>query len=81
MNCIICHSNNIKTVEVKEEFPLGNDIVYFPITIPVCQTCGERYYDRRTMQELERVEAKLKLSTGLKEIGKLFLYEGTSHKV
>ena len=79
MNCVICHGNNIKTVGVKEEFPLGNDIVYFSITLPVCQTCGERYYDRRTMEQLERVEEKLTSVTGLKEIGKLYVYEETSN--
>ena len=78
MTCVICHGENIKTVEVKEEFPLGNDIVFFPVTIPVCQTCGERYYDRRTMEQLERVEEKLKSAAGLKEIGKLFMYEEAS---
>jgi YgiT-type zinc finger domain-containing protein len=75
MKCIICHGDNIKAVEVKEEFHLGNDIVFFPVTIPVCQTCGERYYDRRTMEQLERVEEKVKSASGLKEIGKLFMYE------
>jgi len=56
MRCIICHDYRIEVMEVKEEVTVGNDIVYVPVRIPVCQTCGERYYDRRTFQFLEDVE-------------------------
>lgn len=31
-----------------------------PTQIPVCRTCGERYYDRRTVRFLEEVDQKLK---------------------
>ncbi|MFO7667189.1 MAG: YgiT-type zinc finger protein [Desulfobacterales bacterium] len=76
MKCIICHGDNIQVKEVKEEIFLGNDIVHIPIKIPVCMTCGERYYDRRTMQFLERIENKISGSElKLKEIGKVLVYD------
>ena len=60
MRCIICHGDKIEVMEVREELKLENDIVYVSIAIPVCRTCGERYYDRRTVHYLEEVEQKLK---------------------
>ena len=75
MKCVICHGDEIKVMEVKEEFTIGNDIVCVPINIPVCRNCGERYYDRRTMQFLEGVESKLTEKRGeLKEIGRVLIY-------
>ena len=59
MKCVICHGDRIGLMDVNEEFAMGNDIVYIPIAVPVCKTCGERYYDRRTMQFLEEVEGTL----------------------
>ena len=77
MKCVICHGENIKVMDIKEEVVVGNDVVYIPIKVPVCKTCGERYYDRRTMQFLEEVEGKLnKTQAGLKEVGKVLMYEG-----
>ena len=76
MKCVICHGENIKVMDVKEEHAIGNNIVYIPVKAPVCMTCGERYYDRRTMQFLEEVEGKLnKTQVGLKEVGKVLMYE------
>jgi YgiT-type zinc finger domain-containing protein len=78
MKCVICHGDEIKVTDVKEEFTVGNDIVYIPIKVPICKTCGERYYDRRTVQFLEEVEEKLvKIKTDLKEVGKVLMYEGS----
>ena len=80
MKCIICHGENIKVMEVKEEFTLENDVVYIPVKVPVCQTCGERYYDRRTMQFLEEIEEKIrKTALKLKEVGKVLIYEEANH--
>lgn len=80
MRCIICHGDNIKLSEVKEGVALGNDVVYVSVKVPVCQTCGERYYDRRTMQFLEEVEEKIKNSAvKLKEVGKILIYEDANH--
>ncbi len=79
MKCVICHGEDIKVMEVKEEFTLGSDIVYIPVKVPVCQTCSERYYDRRVMQFLEKVEEKIsKTREGLKEVGKVLVYEEAS---
>jgi hypothetical protein len=65
-------------MDVKEEFAIGNDIVYIPVKVPVCKTCGERYYDRRTMQFLEGVEVNLpNTKAQLKEVGKVLMYEET----
>lgn len=61
--------------EFKEELQIGNNIIYVPIQIFVCQTCGERYYDRRTMRYLEEVEQQLKEGKGkLQEVGKILVY-------
>ena len=60
MTCIICHGENIQVTTVQEELKIGLDVVYVPIQIPVCRTCGERYYDRRTVRFLEEVSQKLK---------------------
>ena len=59
MKCIICHSQNIVLREVEEEYASG-DIIKVPITTLVCENCGERYYDRKTMRELEKVREKIK---------------------
>ncbi|HHT9106860.1 MAG TPA: YgiT-type zinc finger protein [Candidatus Wujingus californicus] len=76
MKCVICHGKVVKLTDVKQEVVVGNDVVYIPIKVPVCKTCGERYYDRRTMQFLEEVEGKLnKTQVGLKEMGKVLMYE------
>lgn len=72
MTCLICHGEDIHETEVKEAMPLGTDLVYIPIRILVCQTCGERYYDRRTIQYLEEVEHQLQAGTAsLQEVGKV----------
>lgn len=76
MNCVICHSNEISLKEVKEDIVIGDDIVYVLIRIPVCGQCGERYYDRRSLQFLEDIESRLRSEKlALKEIGKVLLYE------
>lgn len=75
MKCVICNGDEIKVMEVKEEIKIGNDIVYVPIKVPICNNCGERYYDRRTMQFLEEIEERIgKKMTELKEIGKVLIY-------
>ncbi len=74
MKCIICHGDNIKVVEVNEEIVHNNDIIYVPVKIPVCQTCGERYYDRTTMQYLERTQKSIRENqVSLKETGKVLV--------
>ncbi len=60
MKCIVCKSSDIVEKEVEEEIKLNSDIALYPIKIKVCNNCGERYYDRKTMQLLEGVRDKLK---------------------
>jgi hypothetical protein len=31
-------------------------MILIPLEVLVCNNCGERYYDRRTMQKLEEIE-------------------------
>lgn len=80
MKCVICHGEDIEVLEVKEEFTVGNDIVYIPVKVAVCKSCGERYYDRRTMQFLEEIEEKIsKRQVELKEVGKVLMCKEASH--
>ena len=70
MECVICHGKDIKFKEVKEEIKNGDDIIFVTVTVPVCKTCGERYYDRATMRKIENHRKNIK-SQKLKEIGKV----------
>ena len=72
MKCLICHGEDIQESEVKEELKVENNIIYVPIHIPVCRSCGERYYDRRTIRFLEEVDRQLKEGKAkLQEVGKV----------
>jgi YgiT-type zinc finger domain-containing protein len=53
MKCIICNSEDITKKPVDEEIRSGDDIFLFPMEVLVCNSCGERYYDRATMGKLE----------------------------
>lgn len=75
MKCVVCHGEDVQIGEVKEEIRVENDIIYVPVHVPVCRTCGERYYDRRTIRFLEEAEQKLKEDrAGLQEVGKVLMY-------
>ncbi len=63
MKCVICSSHNIKEKNVDEEIRLGNDVVMVNINTLVCESCGERYYNRQTMTMLEEIEEKLRMRT------------------
>ena len=56
MKCVVCQGEQIQVSDVREELKIANDIVYVPVKTPVCQTCGERYFDRRTVRLLEEIE-------------------------
>ena len=72
MNCIICHGEQVSPGEVLEEIPLGSDIVRVPVTVMVCRTCGERYYDQATMRRLERLREDItKDRARLQVVGKV----------
>jgi YgiT-type zinc finger domain-containing protein len=68
--CVICKSSDITTKRVEQEIRLGPDIVLVPVIVPVCDQCGERYYDPKTMRYLEDVKERLKRHTlSTKELG------------
>lgn len=72
MKCIICHGEQVSPAEVSEEIPVGSDIVRVPVTVMVCRTCGERYYDRATMRRLERLREDItKDRARLQVVGKV----------
>lgn len=72
MDCVICHGKEIEKTTIREEIKTGSDIVYVSINIPTCKNCGERYYDRRTIQSLEGIREKLeKKELKLKKVGKV----------
>lgn len=76
MRCIICHSPQINRKRVNEEIHRNSDIIFIPISVLVCSNCGERYYDRKTMQYLERARNKLQnQKIQLKEVGKIMALE------
>ena len=56
MKCIICHSTDISVRRVNEQLSRGEDMILIPVEVLTCNNCGERYYDRRTMQRLEEIE-------------------------
>lgn len=79
MKCVICNGGDIKEKEVEEEIRVGNDIVLVPLKVMVCMSCGERYYNRRTMKMLEEVEDKMeKKILEVEPIGKVLRVSGVS---
>ncbi len=72
MKCVICNGNDIKVKTVDEQIALGDDIILTRLTLPVCSQCGERYYDRKTIQLIEqiRVKGKQKL-LDVEDVGKI----------
>ena len=78
MKCIICNSPDIKKKKVEEEIKIGNDVAFVSIEVLVCTGCGERYYDRRTMKELEDIEKNIKeRNIQLEEVGRILKPTGT----
>jgi len=72
MKCIICKSENIELKKVDEEFKFDNDIVLVNTEVLVCNNCGERYYDRKTIQQLESIKEKIeKNEIPFENIGKV----------
>lgn len=72
MKCVICKGENIRKQDVEEEIRIGNDVVFVPAKVMVCKECGERYYSRKVMKELEKIEENVrKRNIFLKEIGRV----------
>ena len=73
MRCVICKSTDIQKKSVEEEIRSERDIVLVPMSVLVCQNCGERYYDRITMRKIEEVKQRLERhDLKIEEIGKVF---------
>lgn len=72
MHCVICHSPHFESKRLNEEIHRNFDIIYVPVRVLVCANCGERYYDRKTMQYLENMRIKLQHQQAqLKEVGRI----------
>ena len=75
MKCVVCHGEQIEVRKVIEEISSGSDVVRFEVNVPVCRTCGERYYDKRTMQLLEQMEESVRRGDAeLKAVGRVLSY-------
>lgn len=72
MKCVICNSPDITEKKVEEEIRENSDVILVPIKVLVCEECGERYYDRRTMKRLEEIEQSIKEKrTPLQKVGRV----------
>jgi YgiT-type zinc finger domain-containing protein len=69
MKCVICSGDDIKEKEIEEEIRVKNDIVLVPAKAMVCTKCGERYYDRKIMMNLEMVKYKVEKQLEVETIG------------
>ena len=73
MKCVICNGSDIEVRTVDEQIALGDDIVLIRLKLPVCSQCGERYYDRKSIQLIEQIRAKGKQKLlDVKDVGKVF---------
>lgn len=72
MKCIICKGTDIRMKAVEEELKMEHDIVLVPMDVMVCQSCGERYYDTKTMRKLEDTRDQLKRNDlAVEDVGKV----------
>jgi len=72
MKCVVCNSSNIEMKSVEEEIRSDKDILLIPLKVLVCLSCGERYYDRKTMKKIEEMRSKLKKhDLRVEEVGKV----------
>ena len=72
MKCVVCNSSNGEMKSVEEEIRSDKDILLIPVEVLVCLSCGERYYDRKTMKKIEEMRSKLKKhDLKVEEVGKV----------
>lgn len=72
MKCIVCKSPDIQMKKVEEEIKFEKDIILVPIEVLVCNDCGERYYDSRTMKKIEDIRIRLeKNELSVEDVGKV----------
>ncbi len=80
MKCVICKGGEIEVKSVDEQISVGDDILLFRLEVAVCNQCGERYYDRRTMQRIEEIRAQGKKSIlAAEEVGKILRAKTMEH--
>ncbi len=73
MKCVVCNSEDIQKKELDEEIRQGGNVILVPIETLVCSSCGERYYDRKTMRYLEEITEKIKSDKAeLTQVGQVF---------
>jgi len=72
MRCVVCNSEDIQKKELEEEIRQGDNVILVPIETLVCSSCGERYYDRRTMRYLEEITEKIRADKAeLTQVGRV----------
>ncbi len=72
MKCVVCNGSSIEMKSVEEEIRSDKDILLMPLEVLMCLSCGERYYDRKTMKKIEEMRSKLKRhDLKVKEVGKV----------
>ena len=72
MKCVVCKGSDIDLKTVDEQIKSEKDIILVPMNILVCSTCGERYYDRKSMRKIEEIRKKLKnKKLDVEEVGKV----------
>jgi len=76
MKCVICMNSDIRMVKVEEEIRAGSDIFLVPMQVLVCSSCGERYYDRNAMKNIEEMRSRIKEKRlAAKEVGRVLRVE------
>jgi DNA-binding transcriptional MerR regulator len=59
--------------KVEEEIRWANNILLVPMGLLVCSNCGERYYDKKSIKQIEKLRSRLKKrDLKVDEIGKVF---------
>jgi len=72
MKCLVCNGSNIQAERVDEQIRAGENIVLLQMDILVCETCGERYFDKKNMKKIEKVREQLRdHKLKVKEVGKV----------
>jgi YgiT-type zinc finger domain-containing protein len=60
MKCIVCNGNDIVIESVDEQIKCEKDIVIVSLNVMVCSSCGERYYSRKNIREIEFIRDSYK---------------------
>ena len=72
MKCVVCKGSDIDLKTVDEQIKSEKDIILVHMNILVCSTCGERYYDRKSIRKIEEIRKKLKnKKLDVEEVGKV----------